>query len=161
MNLASDTDWDTPTVLRKRAPKPSELRSQQAINQAQRQGGEIDTSKKFNAATNKQHVSSKNASKLDQETEELHHDTVGLDVGRLIQKGRQSKEWTQAELAKQICEKQSVINDYESGKAVPNQQVLAKMERSLGIRLRGKDKGQPLPQKPPKSAAPAAAASAK
>lgn len=51
-----------------------------------------------------------------------------------------------------------MVNDYESGKAVPNQQVLAKMERALGIRLRGKEKGQPLPQKPPKAAAAAAAA---
>jgi len=158
MNLASDTDWDTPTVLKKRAPKPSELRSQQAVNQAQRSGGQVDTSKKFNAATNKQHLMTKNASKLDQETEVLHHDTVGLDTGRWIQKGRQTKEWTQAELAKQICEKQSVVNDYENGKAVPNQQVLAKMERALGIKLRGKEKGQPLPQKHPKSSGAAAAA---
>lgn len=37
-----------------------------------------------------------------------------------------------------------MINDYESGKAVPNQQVLAKLERALGVKLRGKDIGGPL-----------------
>lgn len=37
-----------------------------------------------------------------------------------------------------------MINDYESGKAVPNQQVLAKLERALGVKLRGKDIGSPL-----------------
>ena len=31
-----------------------------------------------------------------------------------------------------INEKQQVINEYEAGKAIPNQQVLAKMERILG-----------------------------
>lgn len=48
------------------------------------------------------------------------------------------------DLATKINEKQSVINDYESGKAVPNQQVLAKLERALGVKLRGKDIGSPL-----------------
>ena len=51
---------------------------------------------------------------------------------------------TQKELATKICEKPQVVNEYESGKALPNQQVLAKMERALEIKLRGKDKGAPL-----------------
>lgn len=88
MNMQSDSDWDSVTVLKKKAPKPSELRSQQAINKAQRTGAEIDTSKKFNAATNKQHVMTKSATKLDRETEELHHENVGLDVARTIQQGK-------------------------------------------------------------------------
>uniref|UniRef100_A0A915HFQ6 HTH cro/C1-type domain-containing protein n=1 Tax=Romanomermis culicivorax TaxID=13658 RepID=A0A915HFQ6_ROMCU len=145
MNLQSDSHWDSVTVLKKKAPKPSELRTQQAINQAQRSGQQIDTSKKFNAATNRQHQTTKNVAQLDRETEELHHKDVGLDVGRLIQQGRATKNWTQNDLAKQICEKQSIINEYESGKAVANQQILSKLERALGIRLRGKEKGQPLP----------------
>lgn len=36
------------------------------------------------------------------------------------------------------------INDYEAGRAVPNQQILGKLERSLGVKLRGKDIGSPL-----------------
>jgi len=32
-------------------------------------------------------------------------------------------------------EKQSVISDYESGKAIPNPQVISKLERALGCRL--------------------------
>ena len=36
------------------------------------------------------------------------------------------------------------MNDYESGRGIPNQQVLAKMERALGIKLRGKNIGEPL-----------------
>lgn len=40
------------------------------------------------------------------------------------------------------------MTDYESGKAVPNQQILAKMERALGVKLRGKDIGSKLEDKP-------------
>lgn len=51
------------------------------------------------AGQNKQHVAAKNTAKLDRETEELHHETVGHDISRLIQQGRQAKNWTQKDLA--------------------------------------------------------------
>ena len=140
----SESDWDTVTVLRKRPPKASALKSQQAINQAQRQGIAVETSKKFGAATNKKPSTSLNTAKLDRETEELKHNTVGLDVGKLIQQGRQAKGLTQKDLATKICEKIQVVNEYEAGKAIPNQQVLAKIERIIGMKLRGKDKGKPF-----------------
>ena len=62
-----------------------------------------------------------NTTKLANETEELKHDKVSMDVGRLIMKGRQAKGLSQKELATKICEKPQVINEYESSKAVPNQ----------------------------------------
>lgn len=52
-----------------------------------------------NAATNKQHKTTLNTSKLDRETEELHHEKVGLDIGKLIQQARQAKGMTQKDLA--------------------------------------------------------------
>ena len=47
---------------------------------------------------------------------------------------------SQAEVAKQINVKQSVINEYENGKAVPNNNILGKLEKVLGAKLRGKNK---------------------
>lgn len=47
------------------------------------------------------------------------------------------KQFTQKDLAQKINEKPSVIQDYESGKAIPNPQILSKMERILGVKLRG------------------------
>lgn len=47
------------------------------------------------------------------------------------------KQLTQKDLAQKINEKPSVIQDYESGKAIPSPQILSKMERSLGVKLRG------------------------
>ncbi|KAJ0799808.1 putative RNA-directed DNA polymerase transcription factor Lambda-DB family [Helianthus annuus] len=58
--------------------------------------------------------------------------------GDLIQKSRIEKKLSQADLAKQINERPQVVQEYENGKAVPNQMVLAKMERVLGVKLRGK-----------------------
>ena len=140
----SNNDWDTVTVLRKRQPKPEATKTQQAVNLAQRKGLPIETTKKFNAAQNKKPSTSINTAKLDRETEELHHNTVGLEVGKLIQKARQAKEMTQKDLATKICEKIQIVNEYEAGKAIPNQQILSKLERALGIRLRGKDRGKAL-----------------
>ena len=137
------SDWDTVTVLRKKKTA-ADFKSQQAINQAQRKGIPIETSKKFTAGANKKPQTSLNTAKLDQETEELHHKTVGMDVGKLIQQGRQQKGMTQKDLATSISEKVQVISEFESGKAIPNQQVLGKIERAIGLRLRGKDKGKPF-----------------
>jgi putative transcription factor len=72
-----------------------------------------------------------------------------LSVGRAIAKARADKQppWKQSELAQKVNEKPSVINDYENGRAVPNQQILGKMERVLGVKLRGKDIGAKLDDK--------------
>merc|ERR1712226_769149 len=92
-----------------------------------------------------------NTAKLDQETDELKHKTVDMNVGKLIAQGRQAKEMSQKDLATKICEKPQIVTEYEQGKAIPNQQILAKMERALGMKLRGKDKGKPLETKEPKA----------
>lgn len=51
------------------------------------------------AGTNRQHVTTKNTAKLDRETEELRHEKIPLEVGKLIMQGRQSKGLSQKELA--------------------------------------------------------------
>lgn len=112
------------------------------------------------AGQNKQHLVSKNTAKLDRETEELHHDRIPLEVGKVIQKGRQDKGLTQKDLAtvsrrpvdcavddvegfccqkrfvfqhfQKVNEKPQVIADYECGKAIPNNQIMGKIERVLG-----------------------------
>lgn len=60
-------------------------------------------------------------------------------------KARLEKEpvMTQKDLATKVNEKPSVINDYESGRAIPSQQVLSKLERTLGVKLRGKGRDPP------------------
>lgn len=47
-------------------------------------------------------------------------------------------------ILQKVNEKAQVINDYEAGRGIPNQMVIGKIERVLGIKLRGKDRGKPL-----------------
>lgn len=43
-----------------------------------------------------------------------------------------------------ICEKPQIVNDYEAGRGIPNHMILGKIERVIGIKLRGKDIGTPM-----------------
>mgnify|MGYP003513034462 CR=1 FL=1 len=72
--------------------------------------------------------------KLDRETEELAHKKVGLGLGKAIQQARTAKGMTQAKLAQAINEKPAVVNEYENGKAIPNGQIISKIERALGCK---------------------------
>jgi len=61
-----------------------------------------------------------------------------------MQTARLALNLSQKEVAQKINEKPSVIQDYESSKAIPNPQILAKLERILGVKLRGSDIGKKL-----------------
>ena len=52
-------------------------------------------------------------------------------------KARQAKGMTQKELAQKMGEKATVVNEMEAGKSIPDNQKLGKMERILGVKLRG------------------------
>ncbi|CAD7686530.1 unnamed protein product [Nyctereutes procyonoides] len=78
----------------------------------------------------------------------LGMDGVTLELGKVIQQGWQSKGLTQKDLATKINKKPQVIADYESGRAIPNNQVLGKIERAIGLKLRGKDIGKPIEKGP-------------
>ena len=56
-----------------------------------RRGEAIATEQKFGAAQNKHTATTLNTTKLDRETEELKHDRVPLEIGKIIQKGRNDK----------------------------------------------------------------------
>ena len=44
---------------------------------------------------------------------------------------------SQRDCAQKINEKPSILKDYESGKAIPDDRILSKLERVLGVKLRG------------------------
>ncbi|KAJ3011347.1 Endothelial differentiation- factor 1 [Thoreauomyces humboldtii] len=152
--------WDNVTVIRKRPETTKAAKTSSAINSALRTGGTVSSEKK--SAINQNHVGidAGKAFKIDQETEvekpgilgrlipsisDFTVERVSLGLAQTISKARQAKGLTQKDLATKINEKPQVIAEYESSRAAnPNQQLLAKMERVLGVKLRGKDIGQPL-----------------
>lgn len=58
---------------------------------------------------------------------------INQDFSNKIRNNRNSKGLTQKELALKINIKPSVINDYESGKAIPNPAIINKLKRILEI----------------------------
>lgn len=128
----ADQDWTqqgwNKTVTGKDA------KSKQAINAAMRSGVGVETEAKF-AQGNRQHGAVPNAVKLDENTDTFRHETVCKDFTTALQQARLAKKMTQAQLANAISEKASVVNEYESGKAIPNGAIIQKLNRALGVQL--------------------------
>lgn len=145
-------EWDNVTVIGKsRGPstRATVARTNGAINSAVRSGTVVSVDKKYGAGGNRSAgTEGQKLAKVDRDNEVAPPAKIDMSVGRAIQKGRQDKGLTQKDLASKVNEKPNVINDYEAGRAVPNQQLLGKIERAVGVKLRGKDIGSPL--HPPK-----------
>ncbi|KAK6944972.1 Cro/C1-type helix-turn-helix domain [Dillenia turbinata] len=113
--------WE-PVVLRKPKPKAQDLKNPKATNQALRAGMQVETVKKHDAGSNEKVASTAvNVWTLDEETEPAALNKVSAEVRLMIQKARLEKKMSQAELAKLINERPQVVQEYENGKAVPNQ----------------------------------------
>ncbi|KAI8469924.1 MAG: multi protein bridging factor 1-domain-containing protein [Monoraphidium minutum] len=132
MNVGGGQDWD-PVVLRKKPVSAAAAKDEKAVNAARRAGLEVETSKKQGATST---ASGKAAHKLDNETEDFNHERVSTELKKQIIQARTAKKLTQAQLGQLVNEKPSVIQEYESGKAIPNPQVLSKMSRVLGVTLK-------------------------
>lgn len=58
------------------------------------------------------------------------------DYGNIIRKARERKSLTMKELAEKLYEKESFLQKVESGKAVPSDSLISKLEKFLGISLK-------------------------
>ncbi|KAF9313498.1 multiprotein-bridging factor 1 [Podila horticola] len=143
MTTAGNVGWDDEIILRKQAEIAKVSRSEADLNAARRAGAPISTERKV-ASNAPAGEDFRRIAKVAESPEIIVPKTVTADVGKIMAKARIEKKITQKELSAVVHEKPSVINDYEAGRAVPNQQVLGKIERALGVRLRGKDIGAPL-----------------
>ncbi|CAE7441018.1 MBF1B [Symbiodinium sp. CCMP2592] len=123
-------------VWQKSAPKGKSAKSATEVNAARRTGGYVETDKKFGGGTNvSAHSTVPNAKKLDENGETFRHATVSHEFKTALQQARIAKKMTQTALATAINEKGSVINEYESGKAIPNGAIINKLNKALGVRL--------------------------
>ncbi|KAI0030812.1 putative MBF1-multi protein bridging factor mediates GCN4-dependent transcriptional activation [Vararia minispora EC-137] len=143
----SSLDWDSKTVIGSKAKRATVTKTTSDLNaQARRAGAVVSTDKKITAGGNKAHQGTdhQRIAKLDRENEVAPPAKVSSNVGRAMQTARMELKLSQKDVAQKINEKPSVLQDYESGKAVPNQQILGKLERVLGVKLRGNDIGKKL-----------------
>ena len=89
----------------------------------------IDTISK---KTNKE----KNNQILENATEATAIKKITQNMSQQIIQGRMAKKMKRSQLAQAICEKESVVADYENGKAIVNQQILNKIGKALGIKIK-------------------------
>ncbi|TFY60131.1 hypothetical protein EVJ58_g5350 [Rhodofomes roseus] len=118
----SNTEWDSKVVIGSKGKVPKVTKNSSDLN-----------------GTDHQRIA-----KLDRENEVAPPPKVAPTVGKAIQTARMEKQFSQKDLAQKVNEKPSVIQDYESSKAIPNPQILGKLERVLGVKLRGQDIGKKL-----------------
>ena len=65
------------------------------------------------------------------------HKKVPLSTANMIQQGRIAKGFrTQKDLAAAIGVNVSIINSYESGRAIPDHAILQRLRRVLGVKLK-------------------------
>mmetsp|Transcript_145096 Transcript_145096/g.263941 ORF Transcript_145096/g.263941 Transcript_145096/m.263941 type:complete len:144 (-) Transcript_145096:208-639(-) len=134
-SLQGAQDW-APVVWTKKAPTGKASKTSTAVNAARRSGQAVETDKKVNAGGNKSaHSIVANAKKLDENAETFRHERVSQDFKMALQQARLAKKMSQAALATSVNEKQSVVNEYESGKAIPNGAIINKLNKALGVRL--------------------------
>ena len=114
-------DWDTVQWNKKPQKNKSSLTAQ---------SGEVET---FNKT---KHPTQNDKLRKIENSEETSHPKVSFSMKMKIQKARMEKKMTQKELAQAIQVKPQVINEYESGKAIPDSGIINKLQRALGKKLR-------------------------
>ncbi len=120
----SHQDWTPVTIGKKK--KPTVSSSDQVVLKS--------------GHNNKQNKPTTSATKIEQKFDD---DTFALpkvshNLQVQLQQARQTKNWTQKQLAQASNITESIVKSYESGKAVPSQQDISKMSKALGVQLKNK-----------------------
>jgi putative transcription factor len=101
------------------------------LSAARAAGASVSTEARSGAARSH----SSHLAKLEDSDDVYKHATVDKTVSKAICQARMAKKMTQAQLAQAINERPQTIQELENGKAIPNAQVLNKLDRALGIHL--------------------------
>ena len=117
-------NW-TPTVLNKYEKTNEKDLKKNALNDKSAQGF---------AKTGGKGLDGKHLHKI-LESESFEVPQMTLELRHAISEARQKKDWKQKDLAMACGVKEQIISHYESGKAVPENSMIAKMEKALQCKL--------------------------
>lgn len=150
-NPGTGQDWSPVNVGRSNTGARKTPKSAHQVSML-KAAGVLTTEKRYGAGGNKSAHSGgiMSARKLEDADDVGKIAKVDRSLSKAIMQARTAKKITQKELATAINEKPQVVAEYESGKAVPNPQIISKLERKLGTKL----------PRPGKSKAPAKAGAA-
>lgn len=128
---ADDNQWK-PVVLKKtgnHVPK-----SHHGVH-AGLKDGSIATEKKYKGGQNSNYNHNAAAAKIEAEDEDFKPVRVTHDFKVALMQARAALKLTQKDLAVKINVKPTLIQEYESGKAVPDGQIINKLNRVLKVTL--------------------------
>ena len=115
--------------------KPTVLHSNEKTNEKDlKKNAIIDSSAQGFSKTSKGNIDGKHLHKL-LESESFDVPTVSLELRHAIIQARQKLDWKQRDLAMACGVKEQIISHYESGKAVPENSMIAKMEQVMKCKL--------------------------
>lgn len=145
----SGQDWEPQVYNFQQRQQQQEARprtlNERDASRAQQNGQSVAVQRKEHQQLNQQKATAgANAKKLDEDNDTLKIKKVDPQLRVRIQKARQELNWTQQDLAQKISERVTVVNEYESGKAIPEERIIVKMEKALCMHLRGAKAGEPM-----------------
>ena len=117
------------------------MKQDKVIARAVRSGESVASIEKVGVRNKKTKVIPHMAQRLEEEDASAPT-RVSAGTSQGIMQGRQKKGWTQAQLAKEINEKQAIVASYENGSAIPDNRIIAAMERVLGCKIPRAPKGK-------------------
>ena len=124
-------DWDTVT-FKKRDPRSSK--------EAKARGAGVNKTRVINK--NKSYKNETDMRKV--ENEDIKISKIDIKMSKMIQKARFDSKISQKELANKLNLQLSVIQNYETGKIIPNKNLLFKMGKILNTHLTGKNIGSKI-----------------
>lgn len=130
-------DWNQVVVTKSSSQKKNSATANASILAANKARGLVTTERRTSGSNTSTHTNTNHQllAKVDQTDDIIKVPTVNRSLSQAIAQARQAKKMTQAQLATAINERPQIISEYESGKAIPNNQLIAKIERALGTRL--------------------------
>nr|ACF24561.1 multiprotein bridging factor type 1 [Gymnochlora stellata] len=124
-----EQDWKN-VVIKKKTSKPKTAHEKMRAQAS----GSMSIEKKYRGGTNK-NGPSVYAKKIEAEDADFKHRKITVEFKKALMKARQAKKLSQKQLAQQCQLQASVIQQYENGKAIPNGQIISKLNRILGVSL--------------------------
>jgi len=128
--------------------EPVVIRNPKVVAVAAKRTGKHSIEAKHGGGKNINTFQPSNARKIESEENTGAPVTVTHDLKMKIQQARMAKKWTQKELATHTNIRQTTIQTYENGTAVPNSRDLGIIGKVLGVQLSNKTK-KSVPKKGP------------
>ena len=122
----NEVKWD------KRGQKQLNESKKDFVRREQISGRASSQIKKTNGLNTNSIEQTSNLKKIADEEETFKHKSVSLNMSKKIAQKRAEMKLTQKDLAFKLSLPEKIIKDYESGKAIPNANIINKIEKILG-----------------------------